>query len=132
MNTDYRARENNLSHFVNDGCYRCHGGEQVDEVGEALPADCTICHEIVAQGPSNDVADLESDIAGIDFIHPLDIGNVWETVKCTQCHTRESLVISVGPPVRVFCRGLCPTLRCCADSDGSVPPQGGRFLRRST
>ena len=90
MNTDYRARENNLSHFVNDGCYRCHGGEQVNEVGEALPADCTICHEIVAQGPSDDVAELESDIAGINFIHPLDIGNVWETVKCTQCHNRES------------------------------------------
>jgi len=90
MNTDYRARENNLSHFVNDGCYRCHGGEQVNEVGEALPADCSICHEIVAQGPSDDVADLESDIAGIDFVHPLDIGDVWQTVKCTQCHNRES------------------------------------------
>ena len=90
MNTDYRARENNLSHFVNDGCYRCHGGDQVNEVGEPLPADCSSCHEIVAQGSSADVSDLESDIAGIDFIHPLDIGNVWETVKCTQCHTRES------------------------------------------
>ncbi len=26
MKTDYRVRENNLSHFVNDGCFRCHDG----------------------------------------------------------------------------------------------------------
>ncbi len=90
MQTDYRARENNLSHFVNDGCFRCHGGEQVNEVGEALPAECNACHEIVAQGASADLAELQSDIAGVDFIHPLEIGDVWETVKCTQCHTRES------------------------------------------
>ena len=90
MQTDYRARENNLSHFVNDGCFRCHGGDQVNEVGEALEADCDSCHQIIAQGDSADLTQLESDIAGVDFVHPLDIGNVWETVKCTQCHTRES------------------------------------------
>jgi hypothetical protein len=90
MKTDYRARENNLSHFINDGCFRCHGGAQVNEVGEALPIECSSCHEIVAQGASADLAELESDISGVDFIHPLDIGDIWETVKCTQCHTRES------------------------------------------
>jgi len=90
MRTDYRARENNLSHFVNDGCFRCHGGDQVNEVGEPLEADCDSCHQIIAQGDSADLTQLQSDIAGVDFVHPLDIGNVWETVKCTQCHTRES------------------------------------------
>jgi hypothetical protein len=90
MNTDYRARENNLSHFVNDGCFRCHGGDQVNEVGERLPATCDSCHEIIAQGPSADLNELQNDIAGVDFVHPLEIGDIWETVKCTQCHTRES------------------------------------------
>ena len=90
MKTDYRARENNLSHFVNDGCFRCHGGDQVNEVGESLSLDCDSCHTIIAQGASADLNDLESDIAGVDFIHPLEIGDIWETVKCTQCHTRES------------------------------------------
>ena len=90
MNTDYRARENNLSHFVNDGCFRCHGGGQVNEAGESLSLECNTCHTIIAQGASDDLNQLESDIAGVDFIHPLEIGNVWETVKCTQCHTRES------------------------------------------
>ncbi len=90
MNTDYRARENNLSHFVNDGCFRCHGGDQVNEVGEALSLECTTCHSIIAQGASDDLSQLDSDIAGVEFIHPLEIGDVWQTVKCTQCHTRES------------------------------------------
>jgi len=90
MNTDYRARENNLSHFVNDGCFRCHGGDQVNEAGEPLPATCDSCHEIIAQGPSADLNELQNDIAGVSFVHPLEIGDIWETVKCTQCHTRES------------------------------------------
>ena len=29
---------------------------------------------------------------------------------------------------QVFCRGLNPTLRCCADSDGSVPPRWGESI----
>ncbi len=90
MRTDYRARENNLSHFVNDGCFRCHGADQQTELGEKLEADCDSCHVIVAQGESDDASELNSDIGGFEFEHPLEIGSVWQTVNCTQCHTRES------------------------------------------
>lgn len=90
MKTDYRARENNLSHFVNDGCFRCHGADQQTELGERLSAGCDSCHLIVAQGESDDASELDSRIGGFEFEHPLEIGDVWQTVNCTQCHTRES------------------------------------------
>ncbi|UCG62243.1 MAG: NapC/NirT family cytochrome c [Candidatus Zixiibacteriota bacterium] len=90
MKTDYRVRENNLSHFVNDGCFRCHDGLMQDEQGNTLSNTCSTCHLIVSQGPSEDVASLESDLAGLDFQHPEDIDEVWREFKCTECHTPES------------------------------------------
>ena len=90
MNTDYRARVNNLSHFVNEGCFRCHGGQQVNQAGESLPISCDTCHVIVAQGPTDDLDAIESAVGGLEFEHPVPIGGVWETVSCTQCHTRAS------------------------------------------
>ncbi len=90
MKTDYRARTNNLSHFVNDGCFRCHGGEQVNESGESVTAGCDSCHVIVAQGPTDVLPDLESSVGGLAFEHPVNIGDAWQTINCTQCHNRES------------------------------------------
>ncbi len=90
MKTDYRARENNLSHFVNDGCFRCHNESLTTEDGSHLSYDCQTCHTIVAQGPSELVSDLEMNLAGLDFTHPEDIDGMWQEVKCTECHTPES------------------------------------------
>lgn len=90
MQTDYRARENNLSHFVNDGCFRCHDPNMQNEQGETLSNDCATCHVIVAQGPSEHVGDLENNIAGLEFKHPEDIDDAWKEAKCTECHTPDS------------------------------------------
>lgn len=90
MKTDYRVRENNLSHFTNDGCFRCHDQVKENEAGEVLAYDCTTCHIIVQQGPSEDVSVLESNLAGLDFHHPEDIDGAWAEMKCTECHTPDS------------------------------------------
>ncbi len=90
MKTDYRARENNLSHFVNDGCFRCHDGVKENEEGGTLSSECTSCHLIVAQGPSEKLSEIASDISGLEFQHPEDIDEAWKEMKCTECHTPES------------------------------------------
>jgi hypothetical protein len=90
MKTDYRARENNLSHFVNDGCFRCHNESMANEDGEHLSYDCQTCHLILAQGPSENVDELDMNIAGLDFRHPEDIAEMWREMKCTDCHTPDS------------------------------------------
>ena len=90
MRTDYRVRENHLSHFVNDGCFRCHDGVKENVRGETISNKCNTCHLIVAQGPSDNVEDLVSNIAGLEFQHPEDIDKAWEEMMCTECHTPES------------------------------------------
>ncbi len=89
-NTDYRARVNNLSHFTNDGCFRCHSSEMQTATGATISTDCETCHSIVAQGATDDLTTLDDDLAGLPFQHPADIGGVWQTVKCTQCHNPAS------------------------------------------
>lgn len=87
MKTDYRVRENHLSHFANDGCFRCHDNEMRNEYGKYISTDCQICHLIVAQGPSEDLTELEASITGLAFNHPEDIDGEWQETKCTDCHT---------------------------------------------
>ncbi|MCB2222993.1 MAG: NapC/NirT family cytochrome c [Actinobacteria bacterium] len=86
METDYRVRVNNLSHFTNDGCFRCHNDDLVSPEGTTIANACDTCHSIVAQGPSDDVTSLETDLNGLEFEHPVDIAGVWDRIRCTQCH----------------------------------------------
>ncbi len=90
MKTDYRVRENNLSHFVNDGCFRCHNQYMVGPDGDRVESDCKTCHLIVAQGPAESVESLTTNLAGLEFWHPEDIDEMWKEVSCTACHTPES------------------------------------------
>ncbi|MBU0983535.1 MAG: NapC/NirT family cytochrome c [candidate division Zixibacteria bacterium] len=90
MATDYRVRENNLSHFVNDGCFRCHSETMQDGEGISVPHDCRTCHEIIAQGPSENLSELDQQLIGLDFVHPEDIDEEWKESKCTECHTPDS------------------------------------------
>jgi len=90
MKTDYRVRENNLSHFVNDGCFRCHQTSMVNEAGESIAYDCKTCHVIVAQGASKEISELYMNLAGLEFQHPEDIDEMWKEGKCTDCHDSES------------------------------------------
>ncbi|MGF1615231.1 MAG: NapC/NirT family cytochrome c [Gammaproteobacteria bacterium] len=90
MKTDYRTRTNNLSHFTNSGCFRCHNDRMRSSAGDVLDKDCTTCHTIVAQGPSADLAELERELQGLSFKHPVEIGQAWRQMDCIVCHTHES------------------------------------------
>jgi hypothetical protein len=89
MKTDYRTSKNNLSHFTNDGCFRCHFSDLQGDDGSTITHDCDSCHIITAQGPAADVADLTSSVNGLEFQHPVPIGGAWKVTKCTTCHTPE-------------------------------------------
>jgi hypothetical protein len=90
MKTDYRTRENNLSHFVDAGCFRCHDGTMQNEEGKKITKACSTCHLIVAQGPSENLDELESNIGGLNFKHPIPMGGIWKQMKCIECHTKAS------------------------------------------
>lgn len=86
MNVSWREYPNNIGHMYNEGCFRCHDNKHVAADGRRLTNDCNICHDIIAQGPHYAV---RSDIRGMEFVHPVDIGDSWKTDNCTTCHVGE-------------------------------------------
>lgn len=87
MNVSWTKYPNNIGHMYNDGCFRCHDGKHVSDDGKVITNDCNTCHVIIAQGPTN--GRIESNIAGLAFKHPVDVGGAEATEKCTSCHTGE-------------------------------------------
>ncbi|HEV8131023.1 MAG TPA: NapC/NirT family cytochrome c [Acidobacteriota bacterium] len=84
MKADWRSYPDNIGHFFSDGCFRCHDGLHLDAQGKAISNECTLCHEIVVQGPREAV---ETNAEGLQFRHPVDFGvPAREMGKCTQCH----------------------------------------------
>ena len=84
MKSDWRSYPDNIGHYLSDGCFRCHDGQHVSREGRTISNDCTLCHDIIEQGPRES---LESNIEGLAFRHPVDFGApVSEMGKCTTCH----------------------------------------------
>ena len=84
MKADWRAYPDNIGHFLSDGCFRCHDGQHVSDQGKAISNDCSLCHEIVVQGPQGQE---EANATGLAFRHPVDFGvPIGDMGKCTQCH----------------------------------------------
>lgn len=84
MKADWRGYPDNIGHFLADGCFRCHDGLHVDAQGKAISNDCSLCHDIVVQGPPDA---LQADPAGLEFKHPVDFGvPARDMGKCTACH----------------------------------------------
>jgi len=48
MNVGWGSYPNHLGHHGGGGCFRCHDRDMVDERGESIPFDCTLCHSILA------------------------------------------------------------------------------------
>ena len=86
MKTDYRAHSNHVGHFLAPGCFRCHDGHLVSDTGQVLARDCNACHLIVAQGPTSEINALDTDLSGLEFHHPADVGDLWKQLNCSDCH----------------------------------------------
>lgn len=85
MRTSWQKYPNNIGHFNNLGCFRCHDGKHISKkTGKVLSKDCNTCHTILSQGES-----LASNISpkGLEFVHPVDIGDSWKEMNCVDCHT---------------------------------------------
>ena len=49
MNIGWGSYPNHLGHTTSRGCFRCHSPELVDDDGEQISDDCTLCHSILAR-----------------------------------------------------------------------------------
>jgi len=73
------------SHITSPGCFRCHDGRHATPAGDPLTNDCRTCHIIVAQGSPAALA-WASGPEGLEFEHPGDTGDLWQSMACTDCH----------------------------------------------
>lgn len=86
MKSDYRVRQDNLGHLRSPACFRCHTPDMADDEGRSIPSDCNTCHTIISQGESAEPGDLETDLGGLEFVHPAPIGDRWRNGDCISCH----------------------------------------------
>lgn len=85
MKVNWRKYPNNIGHTIFPGCYRCHDGKHASADGKTISHDCNSCHTIIAQGRGDTLAQISP--AGLEFEHPVDIGELWKDMNCAECHT---------------------------------------------
>jgi hypothetical protein len=84
MGVSWKKFPDNLGHLYYKGCFRCHDGKHKSDDGRILSRDCNTCHTILAQQFAND--SLRISLGGIDYRHPVDIGDAWKQMNCSDCH----------------------------------------------
>lgn len=69
MNITWGSYPSFLGHKNNSGCFRCHNENMVDEAGQPVPADCAMCHSILAYGSEQAFEYLNpADTASKDYM----------------------------------------------------------------
>ncbi len=84
MKVSWKKFPDNLGHLYYKGCFRCHDGKHVNAEGKVLSKDCNTCHTILAQQFGQD--SLRLSLGGIEYKHPVDIGDAWKEMNCSECH----------------------------------------------
>jgi hypothetical protein len=86
MKANWSAHPNNQGHLYSPGCFRCHDGKHVSPAGKVITNNCNTCHTILAQQVQGQKQRVS--IKGLEFEHPMDIGDAWKTTNCSEsgCH----------------------------------------------
>lgn len=87
MKVSWKKFPDNLGHMYYLGCFRCHDGKHMSADGKVLSRDCNTCHTILAQQFETDT--LRISLAGIEYRHPVDIGDAWKETNCSDCHNAQ-------------------------------------------
>jgi nitrate/TMAO reductase-like tetraheme cytochrome c subunit len=83
MRTDWRSHKDNLDHMRFNGCFRCHNDKLKSDTGKTISKNCQTCHTFVSQGTKGKVT---TNYEGMEFQHPVDVGDEWKTTPCKDCH----------------------------------------------
>ena len=85
MQTRWNSTYDNSSHWLYNGCFRCHSGNMVSADGDSVPYACTTCHLILGQGLRG-TDSWQSSGEGMPFVHPPDEEIIDEPTLCVECH----------------------------------------------
>lgn len=84
MNANWRHFPDQIGHMYAPGCFRCHDGKHFSDDGKVISHDCNVCHTLLAQEFEN--AETEFSLQGVEYKHPVDIGDSWKEIGCSSCH----------------------------------------------
>jgi nitrate/TMAO reductase-like tetraheme cytochrome c subunit len=87
MNVSWRYFPDQIGHMYSPGCFRCHDGKHVSSDGKVVPKDCNTCHTLMSQQFEGEQQQVS--LTGIEYKHPVDIGNSWKSSICSDCHNRK-------------------------------------------
>ena len=87
MHVSWKRFPDNIGHMYYPGCFRCHDGKHVADDGKVLSRDCNVCHTILAQQFEKE--GLRLSLSGVEYQHPVDIGNAWKEMNCSDCHNSQ-------------------------------------------
>ncbi len=85
MGVRWEKYPNNIGHFINPGCMRCHEGNHVSKDSDIITKECRSCHTILSQGSGDRFRMAETE-EGLEFVHPEDIDEAWKEMGCYECH----------------------------------------------
>lgn len=86
MKANWKEYPNNIGHMESDGCYRCHNDRHATTESKVISKDCSLCHNIIAQGTA-DSLQYSTAFEALEFQHPVDIDGAWKTEHCSLCHS---------------------------------------------
>lgn len=84
MKVSWKKFPDNIGHLYYPGCFRCHDGKHVTDDGKVLSRDCSTCHTILAQKFEKQKERIS--LEGVEYHHPVDIGDSWKEMNCSDCH----------------------------------------------
>jgi hypothetical protein len=87
MKHDWRQYPDHIGHMYSPGCFRCHDGKHQTDDGKVLSKDCNTCHTILSQQFENEP--LRVSVDGLQYRHPVDIGDSWKEMICSDCHSAQ-------------------------------------------
>ncbi|MFP4488264.1 MAG: NapC/NirT family cytochrome c [Bacteroidales bacterium] len=85
MKASWDVYPNHVGHVEFNGCFRCHNGNHQSSDGRVISRDCNLCHTIQSQGTPDSLQVALSN-ESLEFVHPVDLGEVWKEYACTDCH----------------------------------------------
>jgi len=86
MNVSWEAYPDNIGHWINPGCFRCHDGKHVSEDGKVIRRDCEICHTMPESSPNTHWAEVIPQGQEWDNWHPWDLKYQHAEMNCNVCH----------------------------------------------
>lgn len=89
MKVSWRKYPDHIGHMYSAGCFRCHDDKHVSKTGKVISKDCNLCHIIIAQ--EFEGGKQQVSLSGIEYKHPVEIGNEWYDMNCSDCHSRQKI-----------------------------------------